>query len=86
MQRERYAVVRDERDAYQQLQDQFSSQLDTAFQMVDSCTQEKERLQIAVRQAKKDIDDAKFFIKKIGTVVGVSILSPSLFWSLFISA
>jgi hypothetical protein len=75
MQRERYAVVRDERDAYQQLQDQFSSQLDTAFQMVDSSTQEKERLQIEVRQAKKDIDDAKFFIKKIGTVVGVSIMS-----------
>lgn len=71
MQRERYGVVKDERDAYHELQDQFSSQLDMAFQQVELSTQEKDRVLVEQTQLKTDMADIEFFIKKLGTLVGV---------------
>jgi hypothetical protein len=74
MQRERYAVVRDERDAYQQLQDQFSGQLDFAFQQVEITSGEKDRLQAEVNKLSKDQDEIEFILKKFALIIGVSSL------------
>ena len=71
MQRERYGVVKDERDAYHELQDQFSAQLDMAFQQVELSSQEKDRVQAELTKAIKDTADAKYYMKKLGTLVGV---------------
>ena len=78
MQRERYGVVKDERDAYHELQDQFSSQLDMAFQQVELSTQEKDRVLVEQAQLKADMADIEFFIKKLGTLVGVMQLTSML--------
>jgi hypothetical protein len=71
MQRERYGVVKDERDAYHELQDQFSAQLDMAFQQVETSGQEKDRVQTELVQIKKEMEDSEFFLKKMGALVGV---------------
>jgi 4-diphosphocytidyl-2C-methyl-D-erythritol kinase len=71
MQRERYGVVKDERDAYHELQDQFSAQLDMAFQQVEISSQEKDQALAELVKAKKVVADAEYFIKKLGTLVGV---------------
>lgn len=71
MQRERYAVVKDERDAYQQLQDQFSGQLDFAFQQVETTSSERDRLQLEVNRLAKDQDEIEFILKKFALIVGV---------------
>lgn len=52
--RERYQTVRDERDAYQQLQDQFSGQIDSMSSTIESCNIERERLQKELAQAQID--------------------------------
>lgn len=74
MQRERYGVVKDERDAYHELQDQFSAQLDMAFQQVEMTSQEKDRVLAECNQLKKDMEDSEFFLKKMGTLVGVGYI------------
>ncbi len=74
MQRERYAVVKDERDAYHELQDQFSAQLDHAYQLVELNTQERDQYKSELQQLSKDMDDTKYFIKKLSTLLGVRLI------------
>jgi hypothetical protein len=56
MHRDRYMVVRDERDAYQQLQDQFSGQMDFTTKMIEEYGVEKDRLTQEISKGQKLIE------------------------------
>jgi len=62
--RERYQTVRDERDAYQQLQDQFGGQIDIMSSTIETCNAEKERLQNELIQAQIDQGNANEKVSK----------------------
>ena len=62
--RERYQTVRDERDAYQQLQDQFGGQIDMMSNTIETCNVEKERLQQELIQAQIDQGNANEKVSK----------------------
>ena len=62
--RERYQTVRDERDAYQQLQDQFGGQIDIMSNTIETCNAEKERLQNELIQAQIDQGNANEKVSK----------------------
>jgi hypothetical protein len=77
--RERYQTVRDERDAYQQLQDQFSGQIDAMSSTIESCNIEKERLQKELAQtqinqinADEKVSKALLSIQRILTKFGMT--------------
>jgi hypothetical protein len=56
--RDRYGVVRDERDAYQQLQDQFSGQMDFTTKMMEENGIEKERMMGEIAQIQLQLNAA----------------------------
>lgn len=56
--RDRYMVVRDERDAYQQLQDQFSGQMDFTTKMMEENGIEKERMMAEISQIQFQLNSA----------------------------
>jgi hypothetical protein len=70
--RDRYMVVRDERDAYQQLQDQFSGQMDFTTKMMEENGIEKERLTQEIAQGQKQLDDALRIISEAFATINVS--------------
>lgn len=49
--------MRDERDAYQQLQEQFSGQMDMTAKMMETNKQESERSQHEIAKLKKTLDE-----------------------------
>lgn len=62
--RERYQTIRDERDAYQQLQDQFSGQIDIMSSTIETCNIEKERLQKELIESQIDQGNANEKVSK----------------------
>ena len=46
--RDRYQLIKDERDAYQQLQDQFSGEMDYASKMIESSSKDNEKMQVMI--------------------------------------
>lgn len=72
--RDRYMVVRDERDAYQQLQDQFSGQMDFTSKMIEEYSTEKDRLVQEISKSQKLIENLVESFQKIFAVVSVLIL------------
>lgn len=79
MHRDRYMVVRDERDAYQQLQDQFSGQMDFLSKMNEDCNAEKDRLTQEVSKNQKLLDSLVNSIQQIFQTISVHFFffSPS---------
>jgi hypothetical protein len=73
--RDRYTTVRDERDAYQQLQDQFSGQMDMTAKMLEESSLEKEKLSYEVAHVQREIAAAKLALHQVltrTTVIAVS--------------
>ena len=65
--RDRYTTVRDERDAYQQLQDQFSGQMDMTAKMLEESALEKEKLSYEVAHVQREIAAAKLALHQVLT-------------------
>jgi K+-sensing histidine kinase KdpD len=73
--RDRYSTVRDERDAYQQLQDQFSGQMDMTAKMLEESAAEKEKLSYEVAAGQREMAEAKLALHQVltrTTVIAVS--------------
>jgi myosin heavy subunit len=70
--RDRYQVIRDERDAYQQLQDQFSGEMDSATKNIELSALDKERMQIEVAEAKRESEKALQTLQTLLLNMGVS--------------
>lgn len=58
-------MVRDERDAYQQLQSQFTGQIDTKSKQIESDAQEKERLLTDFRTVNQIYEESKNAMNRI---------------------
>lgn len=71
MHRDRYMVVRDERDAYQQLQDQFSGQMDFLSKLNEDCSAEKDKLSQEVSKNQKLLDSLVSSIQEIFQTISV---------------
>lgn len=70
--RDRFGVVRDERDAYQQLQDQFTGQMNTATEKMSSSTQDRNRMHSELEDANKRAEESLYIMKKILIRFGVT--------------
>lgn len=68
--RERYQIVRDERDAYQQLQDHFSGEMASATMEIQESTIDKERLQLEVAHSRLAADDSLVAMQRVLVVIG----------------
>jgi hypothetical protein len=71
--------VRDERDAYQQLQDQFSGQMDMTAKMLEESALEKEKLSYEVAHVQREIAAAKLALHQVLTRTTVIAVSSILF-------
>ena len=67
--RDRYLLVRDERDAYQELQDQFSSQINASTIHTETLESDNERLGLDIAEARKKEEDSKIVIQKLLTLI-----------------
>jgi hypothetical protein len=72
--RDRYMVVRDERDAYQELQDQFSGQMDFTSKMLEEKSAEKDRLAQEISQGQKLLEN---LVTSFRSILGVLTVIPS---------
>jgi hypothetical protein len=70
--RDRYNVVRDERDAYQQLQDQFSGEMETSSKQLVSSEKEVEVMRRDLDEARRRGDDACDALQNTLLKVGVT--------------
>lgn len=70
--RERYQVVRDERDAYQQMQAQFSGEMATVTAEIHDSAQDRERLMVEIAQSRLAADDSLAAMQSILVVIGVT--------------
>lgn len=83
--RDRYMVIRDERDAYQQLQEQFSGQMDFTSKMIEEYSSEKERLVQEISKGQKVFQNLVNSLKSVFQVLSVcrhsllSLFSPEIF-------
>lgn len=68
--RERYQIIRDERDAYQQLQDQFSGEMASATMEIQESTIDKERLQLEIAHSRLAADDSLVAMQRVLIVIG----------------
>lgn len=71
--RERYGVIRDERDAYQQLQDHFSSQMEFSMKMMEENSTEKEKMLQETNNLQRTIESSLMCIKSSLEILGVWI-------------
>ena len=60
--RDRYEIVRDERDAYLQLQDQFSGEMNEANKRVEMSTLDRDRMMLEVANANRETSRAREII------------------------
>ncbi len=72
--RDRYSVLRDERDAYHELQDQFSGEINKASDLVFSSTQERDKTIAEMEISKTKAADAQYALQNILTKFQVSIV------------
>lgn len=71
MHRDRYMAVHDERDAYQQLQDQFSGQMDFLAKMNEECSTEKDKLTQEASKNQKLLDSLVISIQELFNTIAV---------------
>jgi hypothetical protein len=62
---DKYHVIRDERDAYQQLQDQFSGEMNFANKQVELSAAERERLQLEIATSTKALETTSAAMKNL---------------------
>jgi len=65
MKRDRFQTVQDERDMYQQLQEQFSGQMNSTTKMIDDHSQEKEQLLREIAESRKVSEDAMVMLYRL---------------------
>lgn len=70
--RDRYEVVRDERDAYQQLQEQFSGEIENITKELDATNEDRERLRSELAAVRSGLDDALLRAHGILSELGLS--------------
>jgi hypothetical protein len=73
--RDRYMVVREERNAYQELQEQFSGQMDFTSKMLEEKSAEKDRLAQEISQGQKLLEN---LVISFRSILGVLAVIPSL--------
>ena len=69
--RDRYDVVRDERDAYRNMQDQFSYQIENLMKVNNAKTCEIEYLNLRLQNKDKEIEDITTAIENISKLLNV---------------
>ena len=69
--RDRYDVVRDERDAYRNMQDQFSYQIENLMKVNNAKTCEIEYLNLQLQNKEKEIEDITTAIENISKLLNV---------------
>ena len=72
--RDRYTIVKEERDAYRQLQDQFTGEMEVSQIQMKSSSQDLERLLNDVMMAKKETEEATRYIATALSIIGVRLL------------
>ena len=80
IQRDKYITVKEERDAYQQMQTHFTSEINIVTETMQSSSQENERLEVEIAQAKEVVQDTFQIIKRLLAVVAIGdddLISPS---------
>lgn len=70
--RDRYNVIRDERDAYRQLQDHFTGEMEVSSRQAKTSSQDMERLYNDVFEAKKETEEAIRHIATALSIIGIS--------------
>jgi hypothetical protein len=80
---DRYAVVKEERDNYKLVQDQFSGEMKSRADLLMEVAQEKQRMTDELHQAKKDKVEALLAMKRVLVRFGVSSLSYSYSLSVY---
>jgi hypothetical protein len=69
--REKYSVIKDERDAYQQLQDHFSSQMEFSSKMIEDNSNEKEKMTLETTNLQRSIEASLIHIQSALEILGV---------------
>jgi hypothetical protein len=72
--RDRYEIVRDERDAYHQLQDQFSGEINDATKIMESSAADRERMQNEISRLQNLSNKSKNTIMNAFSHIGVSFI------------
>ena len=70
--RDRYNIIKEERDAYRQLQDHFTGEMEVSSRQMKSSTQDMERLLKDVSDAKKETEDVLRYIANALSIIGIS--------------
>ena len=63
--RDRFQLVKDERDAYQALQEQFSGQINASANIQEAMERDKERLLLEVAETRKQAEDVVITIQRL---------------------
>ena len=63
--RDRFHLIKDERDAYQALQDQFSGEMDYASKIIESSASEKEKMQLEVAESRAALDETLCVLQRL---------------------
>jgi len=70
--RDRYNIIREERDAYRQLQDHFTGEMEVSSRAAKTSSQDMERLYNDVFEAKKATEETVRFIATALSIIGIS--------------
>jgi hypothetical protein len=79
--RDRYHSIREERDMYQSMQSQFSSEINKKSEQILLTSQEKENMQNEIEAARESTNEAFELIKRLLAIVSVGdddLLDPSV--------
>ena len=70
--RDRYNIVKEERDAYRQLQDHFTGEMEVSSRQAKSSSQDMERLYKDVMDARSETEEAIRYIATALSIIGIS--------------
>ena len=70
--RDRYNIIKEERDAYRQLQDHFTGEMEVSSRQMKSSTQDMERLLKDVSDARRETEDVLRYIANALSIIGIS--------------
>lgn len=70
--RDRYNIIKEERDAYRQLQDHFTGEMEVSNRQAKTSSQDMERLYQDVLIARKETEDAIRYISTALSIIGIS--------------
>lgn len=70
--RDRYNIIKEERDAYRQLQDHFTGEMEVSNRQAKNSSQDMERLYKDVMDARSETEEAVRHIAKALSIIGIS--------------